>query len=289
MMIAAPASAGRLLHPHTVLKAPYKGSASAPNDYSSIYGCATSKPTLGKWNPSKGLISLSTSDTAKSCTALGGIGNSSTGESASGVDIGIPASVAKTGSYSFLSTWSINVSSVAKFTVGGCPAMVVNYHPALNGVSSAFCDDGFTMEFNMATEIEDVSNASWQNTNSTGYSEVDASNSSYFLNETYCSNPGKATCTNTSGTFPSSSIYSPNAAGFSAFTWNGVTKFSMWNNVTNMRSGDTYEFVVYVGLIVCAGFVSFSDLKGAWPASVSASTNMNTLGRGVTLESLTIL
>jgi hypothetical protein len=288
MVLSAPASEARTLHPNTTLKAPYKGTVTSPISSNTVQGCATAKAPLGKWTSSSGLIQLSTIDTAKSCKALGSVGSYSEGDSESGIAVGIPASVAKSGNYSFLTTWSTNLSAAAKIKVGGCPTMTVNRNPATNTSSTGYCTDGWQMVLDLSTQVEDVSNSSWVNTNATGYGEGEAVAGSYFLNETSCTNPGKPVCTTTSGAFNTSYTSVTNAPGFSAFTWHGVTTFSIWTNVSGMRAGDTYVFDT-AGLVVCTSFVGFANLKGAWTAPVSSSVDASTTGHGLTLQSLTVM
>jgi len=282
MMVLAPASAGAITHP-TILKPTYKGTSS-PNSYVSLSGCAGAKASPPKWNAKTGNVSLSNVVAVKTCPAsLAGVGGYSSAYSAYGMTIAIPF-VVTTGSHSIAASWTVKIASAHTNTVGGCPTPTWSYPPALNSYDYSYCEAAAGVSFNANANVVDLSNNSWYS----NYSYVAGYDSGFWENYTYCYNYGTPACANTTGSFPSTSAFGYNEVGFSAFSWNGVTTFTMFTNGTNMVRGHVYVLIVTVSDDKNA-YVAAYNVKGLWAASAAAAVNMAPPSNGAKLNSITIV
>jgi hypothetical protein len=282
IMVLAPASAS-LVNRSTVLTPAYKGTVTQASTYLSTYGCGKAKATPAKWNAKTGLITGSDSASGATCgKSLGYVGGSGSGDGESGIEVAIPFHAAHNGNNSIGSSWSVSIASSSSYSAGVCPAKNINYHPALYAYSYAYCEAGISTEFEIFVQLQDLQNSSWHGNFSEGYSY----NDTYFENYTECYNYGTPTCYNgTSGSYHYA--YGLNAPGFSAFTMNGATSFSLWNNGTNMVRAHHYVMVVEI-YIYADAYAEQANLLGHWSGSAVASVNMATLGNGATLNSITI-
>jgi len=283
LMILSPASAGTV-HSATVLSPAYTHTVTQSSMSNSIQGCAKEKVGATKWTATSGVISESDAASAKTCgKSLGYVGGYSSAYADGGIEVAIPFKVASSGNHAIDSSWTVNLATSSSYTAGACPAKNVNYNPPLYGYSYGYCEAGANLGFDVYSTVVDLTNNSWYG----NYSYADSYNDSYWENYTYCYNYGTPSCSNTSGPFSYSYTYGWNDPGFSAFTWNGATSWSMWNNGTNMVK--SHHYVLIVQIYCNAGaFAESANLLGPWAGSGTASLNMATLGNGATLNSVTI-
>ena len=283
LMILAPAS-GALVHPSIVLTPAYKNTVSSPNQYSSTTGCAKATSVASHWNAATGAISGAASGSAKTCPkAIGYVGGQSYGDGSDGMSVAIPFKVASNGNHAISTAFSLKVASSSAFAYGNCPKFNVHYPPALNQYEYAYCEVLTFLSVYVNVNVVDLNNASWYS----NYSYADAYTESYFENYTDCYNYGTPTCYNFTGPHTYSNNYSYNAAGFTSFSWNGASSWSMWNNGTNMVKTHHYAVILSISISV-EGVAEFYNTIGHWTASASGVINMATLGNGAKVSSVTI-
>ncbi|MCI4331329.1 MAG: hypothetical protein L3K19_05725 [Thermoplasmata archaeon] len=283
LMVLAPVSAGGV-HALKVYTPAYKHTVNQPGAYWSVSGCAKSKVTTAKWGASTGTLTGAASSSASTCgKSLGTVGGSSYANAESYMEVGIPVSVGSTGNHAVASSWTATVAASSSHSSGTCPARNINYHPALNSYSYAYCEAGSYVSFEIFSQLHDLTNSSWNS----NYSYVDAYNESAYENYTYCYNYGTAYCYNNTG-YSYAGAYGYNAGGFSAFAWNSATTFSLWNNGTNMVKSHHYVLIITVYVNTDA-FAEQANLLGPWTGNAIATLNAATLGNGATLNSISIV
>jgi len=283
LMVMAPASAGIASHA-SVLTPAYKGTVSQPSSYISQGGCAKVKNTPMKWNAKTGLITGAQSAASVTCAkSLGYVGAYSSAYTDSYIEVAIPVHAAHNGNNTIATSWSLNAASAAALTAAACPAKNVNYHPALYAYSSAYCEDGLYMSFEVEAQVTDLSNSSWYS----NYSYAESYNDSYFENYTDCYNYGTPTCYNYSASASFANTYGYNAAGVSTFTTNGASSLVLWSNGTNMVRAHHYVVIVEVFMYIDS-YAEKANLLGPWTGSSSGTLNLATLGNGATLNSISI-
>jgi len=283
IMVLSPASAS-VVNRSVVLTPAYKGTVSQPSTYLSVSGCAKAKLTPAHWNAKTGLVTLADSGSAVTCAkSLGYVGGSSSAFTESYIEVAIPVHAAHNGNNTVASAWSVNLASSSTFSAAACPAKNVNYHPALYQYSSAYCEAGADLEFEVSSSVQDLSNTSWYSNSSYVYGYNDSYNENY----TDCYNYGTPTCYNYSYANSYHGSYGYNTAGVSSFTMNGASSLVLYNNGTHMVRGHhyvlTFEAFVYTDL-----FAEKANLLGPWTGSASAVINLATLGNGATLSSVSI-
>jgi len=283
LMILAPAS-GALVHPSIVLTPAYKNTVASPNTYWSTSGCAMAKAAAPHWNAATGGISGADSASAKTCAkSLGGVGGSSFGDASSGMSVAIPFKVASNGNHAISTSFSVKIASSSSFTYASCPKFTVTYPPALNQYEYAYCEAGASLSMYVNLNVVDLTNSSWYG----NYSYADSYNESYFENYTDCYNYGTPTCYNYSAANTYNYNYSYNAAGFTAFSWNGATTWTMWTNGTNMIK--THHYALILSISVSADtYAEYYHTLTHWAASAVGMVNMATLGNGAKINSVTI-
>jgi hypothetical protein len=285
LMVLAPVGSGAVVHPQVTLTAPYLKTTNSPNSYWDVGGCAKAKTKPGHWTPTTGAVSMMAAGMGHTCgKSFGGVGGSGYGYAGSGISIAMPFKVSKSGNHSIGQSWTVTAAMTQAFSSAACPAKNVNYHPSLYQSSYAYCESGAYISLYISASVVDLSNSSWYSHN---YSYADTYNDSFFENYTDCYNYTTTTCYNNSGTFSYFGSYGYNDPGFSAFTWNGATTFTLWTNGTNMVKTDHYALTVSMS-ISAEGFGESANLLGPWSGSGSASVNLATLGNGATLNSVTI-
>ncbi|MCI4331330.1 MAG: hypothetical protein L3K19_05730 [Thermoplasmata archaeon] len=283
LMVLAPASAGGI-HALKVYTPTYKHTVNQPGAYWSVSGCAKAKVTTAKWSAVSGTVKAAASTSASTCgKSLGTVGGSSYANGESYMTVGIPVMVGSSGNHSVASSWTLSLGTTSSYTSSACPAKNVNYHPALNSYSYAYCEAGTYLSVDVSSSITDLSNSSWYG----NYSYGDSYNESAYENYTECYNYGTPTCYNGTS-YHYANTYGYNEAGFSAFTWNGATTFSLWNNGTHMVKSHHYVLVISVYFSTEA-FAEQANLLGPWAGSAVASMNGATLGNGATLNSVSIV
>ncbi|MCI4330492.1 MAG: hypothetical protein L3K19_01415 [Thermoplasmata archaeon] len=284
LMVLAPAGAGA--HPNLTMTAPYKHTAWSPQYYSSVNGCAAAATTKSLWNPTTGTVTFSDAAAAKVCKAIvGQVGSYSSAYTETGGQLAIPFTVSSNGAHSITSSWTVNIASALAKTTGGCPKP--NVAPTQPYLSSAYayCESGNEVSFYMSGYVSDLNNGSWYNYNG---SYADAYNYSFWENYTSCSNYGTPSCYNSTTGYGYLYSYGYNEVGLAAWTFNGATTFTMWNNGTNMVKG--HHYVLYVSLSDDKeAYADAYNLLGHWAGSASASINMATLGNGAKLNSVAIV
>lgn len=285
LMVLSPVSAGAGVHPAVSLVAPYKGTVSSPNSYSSFNGCAVLKSGTTKWAATTGMVTSTSSAGAKTCAkSLGSVGAYSSAYGSTGVSVGIPFKVGSNGNHSIGSSFTVTLATTQTFTSTPCK-LNVNYAPALYQYSYGYCEDGASNYFDLSVSVVDLNNASWYSQN---YSYAYAYNNSYTENYSDCYNYGTPTCYNSNGTHSYGYSYGYNDPGFAAFAWNGATSFSMWTNATMMVKTHHYALIISISTSTDA-FAEKYNVIGAWTGSASDSINMGTLGNGAKLNSVTIV
>jgi hypothetical protein len=285
LMVLGPAGAGAVAHPQVTLTAPYAKTTNSPNSYWSVSGCAKAKAAPGHWSPTTGAVTEMAQGLGHTCgKSLGGVGGSGSGYAGSSISVAIPFKVAKTGNHSIGESWTVSVASSSSFAASPCPAKNVNYHPTLYQYSSAYCEAGASISVYFSSYVIDLSNSSWYSRN---YSYADVYNYSEYQNYTDCYNYSTATCYNSSGTFMNQYAYGYNDPGFSLFSFNGATTFSLWANGTNMVKTDHFAVIFSIS-ISADGYGYGYNLLGPFSGKGAASVNMGTLGNGATLNSVTI-
>jgi hypothetical protein len=75
--------------------------------------------------------------------------------------------------------------------------------------------------------------------------------------------------------------------GFGALTLNGATTFTVWDNGTRTLPRDHYVLTFEMAMVAEA-FADEGNLQHPWSASALNPINLETLGNGATLTSVTI-
>ncbi|HZY71430.1 MAG TPA: hypothetical protein VFF67_10705 [Thermoplasmata archaeon] len=270
--------------PRTYL-APYKGTVSSPGVSTGAQACAKAVQTIPKWSPQLGIMNESDSASAKVCAkSLGGVGYFSSAYSSGQLALAIPIRIPTNGSHTIEINWTLTLATIQSWTVGGCPRANFSFPVPSSSSEDAYCTNQELVDVYITAYLVDLTNSSY---NGATYACASDYNSSGWQNSSYCYNYGTPGCSNTTGPFNYSNNYGYNNPGWSAFTWNGMTKFSLWTNGTKMVRTDRWivELNFYKDSQAAAGAY---HVLGAWPGAARALINMGTLGNSAKIDSITV-
>lgn len=250
LMIVTPAALA-----HTVMVAPYKGTASSPYNYGYVNGCgAKAKNTVpAKWTGINGRIAMSESASVGTCSS--GPGGGSAYASANIVVV-VPIKLPG-GNHTVKVSWIVNETSSQKFkSGGGCPAAVLSS----SGYGSSYCSSGTSVSLSAFGYVVDVSSGYYYYATNQwgGYA-----NGTYQYNDEYCYS---FTCTWNNGTQVTKGP-------------TGALSFTSWFNVTSSK-GDQVVVQWY--------FYANADANAqGYPGSTSSATvNMGGAGMGAYMQSI---
>lgn len=282
-LLMVSSGAATLVHPSTTLTAPYKGTLSSPNTFTSVNGCAGAKVTSPpKWAATSGLFTGAATSKATACAKqLGNVGGSSFGDSGAGISLAIPFRVASNGNHSVQLNWAFTIASTRTSTSGGCPTSKVTFPPPPSSSAFSYCEAGSTVDMFVDAQVQDLNNASWFS----NFSYVDTFNETFWENFTDCFNFGTPSCSNNTGFSNFSFGFGFNQVGKISFS--GASALTMWTNGTKMVRSHHYVIDLSISFGV-ESFVAQFNLASHWAASSAASLNMATLGNGAKLGSVVI-
>lgn len=281
LVVLSPLSARGSVPARSVYKPPFSGTQNVTGYANSAIACASAKTGTGKWSAGAGIIRDRMYDSARACNGIYGGGSASSSVT---IDVEIPFKVALSGNHTVASNWALDLGTINALTSSGCPAKKVIYYPPKNSYSNGGCFDSTYIEMFIGTALFDAVNSSWQNYN---FSYADVYNFSNWQNYTYCGNYNVRTCLNQTYATFNAADYGSNDPGMSSFTWNGLTRFTLWSNATNMTAGDKFEMVIQLHFWSTVS-VDMFDLKTPWLAAATTQINLATLGTGLRLNSIRI-
>jgi len=287
LMVLSPMSAGASVHPATVLKAPYKGTASSPSWYGGTQGCGTAKGSSGKWTATTGVLTGSSTTTAKTCgKVIGYVGGYNSGYWSSSVEVAVPIKILTTANHSIGVGATVTSTTTYAYNHGACPTKLIHYPPAYGSYQYAYCEAGVYVYWELYASLVDLSNSSWYKHN---YTYVEAYNDSYYQNYTDCYNYGTVTCYNTTGNHSYHGPFGYNAPGYLGCSLSGSCSFTLWTNSTApMPRTDRWAVIVSL-YMETNGYASSVNVAGAFLAAATASMNLATLGNGAKITSVTIV
>lgn len=285
LIVLGPLGATAKSPPPRVYVPAYRGTLSSPTTQTGASACARAFQGPPKWFPALGTINESDSSSAKACAKTAGyVGAYSSAYSSASIYVVIPIKVPANGNHSIETNWTLTLSTVQSWTVGGCPKANLSFPVPSSSSESAYCTNQELVDIYLTAYLVDLSNASYTGG---GYAYAADYNNSGWQNQSYCYNYGTPGCSNSTGPFNYSNNYGYNDPGWSAFRWNGVTKFGLWTNGTNMLRSDRWvvELNLYKDTQAQAGAY---NVLGPWPGVAKALINMGTLGNSAKIDSITV-
>jgi len=271
IMVMAPASAG--VHPAVVLTAPYKHTAQVDSNYQSSSGCAKGKLLkTAHWVAKTGIGKTQAKATAAMCKGIfGALGTGGYGDASGEFEIAVPVHMGP-GATSVQAKWTITAAGTESIAVSGaCPAITVttSYGYAYEDcyVSAEAYMFGYMYVYDLTNGSTFYASTYWPG--AFNYSD----NSTY----EYCYS---STCSS------SNYSYGGLSGGFS-----GAMSNTWFINGT-YNPADSYALIGYIYGAAYASVSAYgypAQPGGTFGGSASASFNMNTLGNGAVLNSITVV